>query len=116
MNSPAEDPLLRSARREAIVVTIFGACALAYTVGYCSWAGFNRPIESMTYILGFPDWVFWGIITPWAICTIVACYFSYVLMEDYDLEAESALFIPPVEESSTSDSPAASSEQEKSHD
>lgn len=97
MNSSAEDPLLRSSRREAIVVTLLGIVALVYTITYCSMFGYNRPLESITFILGFPDWVFWGILAPWAVCTVVACYFSYVLMEDHDLEAESALFIPPTD-------------------
>lgn len=107
MNSSAEDPLLRSSRREAIVVTLFGIVALVYTITYCSMFGFNREIGSITFVLGFPDWIFWGVIVPWAICTLVACFFSYVLMQDHDLEAESALFIPPADvESAKEDSHA----------
>lgn len=34
MSSPAEDPLLTSARREAIIVFFVWGCALAYTVSY----------------------------------------------------------------------------------
>ena len=115
MNSSAEDPLLRSARREAIVVTLFGIVALVYTITYCSMFGFNRPIESITFIFGFPDWVFWGILVPWGMCTIVACFFSYVLMEDYDLEGESALFIPPVDVESADVKLSGPSAKEDSH-
>jgi hypothetical protein len=105
MNSSAEDPLLRSSRREAIVVTLFGIVALVYTITYCSMFGFNRSMESITFLLGFPDWVFWGVIAPWAVCTLMACFFSYVLMQDHDLESESALFIPPADGESAEANP-----------
>jgi hypothetical protein len=97
MKSSAEDPLLRSARREAIIVTLFGTVAIIYTITYCSMFGFNRPVADIKFIFGFPDWVFWGVLVPWGVCTVVGCFFSYVLMEDHDLEAESALFIPPAD-------------------
>jgi hypothetical protein len=115
MNSSAEDPLLRSSRREAIVVTLFGVAALVYTTTYCTLFAYDRPLESIHFILGFPDWVFWGIMAPWAVCTIVACYFSYVLMEDHDLEAESGLFIPPSDNEQAEDNPAGPASEEDTH-
>jgi hypothetical protein len=39
--------------------------AMSYTVGYSVWRGYGRDWETVTFVLGFPDWVFWGIITPW---------------------------------------------------
>ena len=76
-------------------LTGFGILAIVYTVAYCSLAGFDRPLDTVSFILGFPDWVFWGVIAPWGACTLVSCYFSYVLMQDHDLEIESALCQPP---------------------
>jgi hypothetical protein len=82
------DPLLQSARREALIVAVLFVVSLAYTVTYCTLFGYNRPAESLTFILGIPDWVFYGILCPWAVCTAIGCYFSYFLMRDHELEDE----------------------------
>ena len=81
-----EDPLVRSARREAVVTITIFTCALVYTVGYSTAHGFNRPLESLTFVLGFPDWVFWGILVPWGVCTLLACGLSFVFIQDEELE------------------------------
>ena len=85
MSRQPEDPVLRSSRREAIVVLILWLCALTYTVGYCSLFGYQRSLESLTFILGFPDWVFWGVIAPWAVCLVLSYWFSSFFMRDEDL-------------------------------
>jgi hypothetical protein len=79
------DPLLVSSRREAIIVAVAFVLAIGYTVAYCTFYGYNRPAESLTFVLGFPDWVFYGILCPWAVCTVLACCFSYFLMQDHAL-------------------------------
>lgn len=82
------DPLLRHARREAVAVFLIWLAALCYTVGYCYLYGYERKIEDLKFVLGIPDWVFWGIITPWAVCTVVSCLFSLFVMRDDDLGEE----------------------------
>ena len=91
-NAPAsEDPLLRSARREAIVSLMLAALALAYTIGYAALFGYGRTGESLTFVLGIPDWVFWGIVIPWLACLGVSWWFSFWFVEDDILEhAEAA--------------------------
>ena len=79
------DPLLVGARREALIVAVTFVLAITYTLTYCTYFGYNRDPESLTFVLGFPDWVFYGILCPWAVCTVLACTFSYFLMEDHDL-------------------------------
>ena len=91
MSDPSEmreDPVLHSSRREAIVVLISWLCAFAYTVTYCYRYGYNRPAEDLQFVLGFPDWIFWGIVTPWAVCFVIAWWFSYVFVTDADLGQE----------------------------
>jgi hypothetical protein len=85
MSKPREDPVLRSARREALVVLATWIAALTYTITYCALLGYGRPAEELKFVLGFPDWVFWGIIAPWGVCAVVACWFSYSFMADEDL-------------------------------
>ena len=80
-----EDPLVRSARREALVVMLIWLCAMLYTVLYCYVYGYHRPPETLTYILGFPDWVVWGILAPWGVCLLLSYWFGYVFMHDTEL-------------------------------
>jgi hypothetical protein len=91
-NAPAsEDPLLRSARREAIVSLALAALALAYTIGYAALFGYGRTGDSLTFVFGIPDWVFWGIVIPWLACLGASWWFSFWFVEDDTLEhAEAA--------------------------
>ena len=88
MSQPTDDPVLRSARREAIVVLFTWLAAMGYTVTYCYLHGYDRPVESLTFVLGFPDWVFWGIVIPWAVCVVFSIYFGAAFMRDEDLGEE----------------------------
>jgi hypothetical protein len=80
-----EDPVVRSARREALFVLVIWLAAMTYTVGYCYLFGYNRKIEDLQFVLGFPDWIFYGVIAPWGVCLLLSWIFSYVLMTDEDL-------------------------------
>lgn len=84
----SEDPVLRSSRREALFVLLMWLGALSYTIAYCSRFGYQRSLDSLTFILGFPDWVFWGVIAPWAVCLLVSFGFATWVMRDEDLEAD----------------------------
>ena len=83
-----EDPVLISARREAVVAFAIWFLALVYTVGYCTRFGYGRTIEDIHFVLGFPDWVFWGIVTPWAVCIVTSIIFGGFIMRDEDLGAD----------------------------
>lgn len=85
MSNVKELPLLRSARREALAAFGIWLVATVYSVGYCYLYGYNRSPESLTFVLGFPDWVFWGIIVPWGVCTIGATIFAFWFMTDEEL-------------------------------
>ncbi len=80
-----ELPLLKSARREALTAMSIWLVATIYSVGYCCLYGYGRAPESLTYVLGFPDWVFWGIVLPWGLCTIGASLFAFCFMTDEEL-------------------------------
>ena len=88
MPTPTEDPVLRSSRREAIVIFFIWLAAMIYTVTYCYLNGYGRTAESLTFVLGFPDWVFWGILTPWTVCLITSIAFGSIFMHDEDLGEE----------------------------
>jgi hypothetical protein len=83
-----EDPLLRSARREACVTIVIWLLAMSYTVGYCWRFAYGRPVEQMQFYGGIPDWVLWGIVAPWAVCILVSWWFAYGFMTDESLGVE----------------------------
>jgi hypothetical protein len=87
-----EDPVVRSSRREALLVMFVWLAAVTYTVGYCSLYGYHRSVAEVEYVLGFPDWFFWGIVVPWVCCTIVTWAFACCGMSDESL-GENADFV-----------------------
>jgi hypothetical protein len=88
MSKQSTDPLLHSARREMRLALIAWAAACCYTLTVCVWRGYGRDLERdpLTFVLGFPDWVFWGIIVPWAAATLFAAWFAFRFMKDEALE------------------------------
>ena len=85
MSKVQELPLLKSARREALCAFGIWLAATIYSISYCCLYGYGRAPESLTFVLGFPDWVFWGIVLPWGVCTIGASLFAFWIMKDEDL-------------------------------
>lgn len=83
-----EDPLLRTARHEAKVVAVISLVAAIYTLGYCARFGYARSGAPLRFVLGFPAWVFWGIVVPWCVCVMIAAWLSFWFMTDDDLGPE----------------------------
>lgn len=86
MSHPNEDPVVSDSRREAVLTLILFAIAASYTVGYSTLFGYDRDFESMTFVLGVPDWVFWGIIVPWCACTLAGWLLSIFVIRNNVLE------------------------------
>ncbi len=82
MSDFPDNPLVTSARREAIVVAVIWLGTMLYTTFYCYYNGSNRTLEDITFVLGFPDWVFWGVIVPWYSCLAISATFAYGFMRD----------------------------------
>jgi hypothetical protein len=90
MNLRPEDPVLTSSRREALIAFAIWVVACIYTITVCYRFGYNRDPATLTYALGFPDWVFWGIVVPWAVCTLLCFAMSSLVIADCDLGDEQA--------------------------
>ncbi|MBX3411316.1 MAG: DUF997 family protein [Pirellulales bacterium] len=82
MTARFHDPLLASARREAIITGVIYVITMCYSVGYCLAFGYDRSIDDLTFVLGFPDWVFWGIVVPWIAAFVVSSVFAMCYMTD----------------------------------
>jgi hypothetical protein len=85
MSNRSEDQVVRSGRREAVWVLLLWCAAALYTLGYCACFGYGRSADELRFVLGFPDWVFWGIVAPWTVCVVIGCWFAYFYMTDDDL-------------------------------
>jgi hypothetical protein len=95
MSQSSETRLVQSARREMIVASLIWLAALVWSVGYCINYGYGLKEEDLKFVLGFPDWIFWGVVLPWGICTLISGWFAFFFMEDADLgETDEA---PPAE-------------------
>ena len=88
MTQPQEDVLVRHARREAAAAFLMWLVAMAYSVTYCYTFGYGRDVESLSFVLWFPDWVFWGIIAPWSLCAVGSIAFAFRFMGDEELGEE----------------------------
>ena len=85
MTPPREDPVVTAARREASIALGMWVVATLYTLSYCYLHGYNRSIDSLTFVLWFPDWVFWGIVVPWGVCILASIVFAFRIMGDEPL-------------------------------
>ncbi len=93
--SQTPDPVLRNARREALI--IFGAW-LASTIYCCAYSylrGYNRTgrllgPDDVRPIFGIPSWIFWGVIVPWAASALFTVWFAGYVMVDDDLGSDHA--------------------------
>ena len=80
--SGGEDPVVRSGRREALWTLALWLAATIYSVTYCTLWGYGRTVESLSFVLWFPDWLFWGVVAPWGVCTAISIYFALYVIED----------------------------------
>jgi hypothetical protein len=83
-----EDPVVRSARWEAIWIFLIWCATLAWCVGYASIYGYGARDRELTFTLGFPTWVFWGVVLPWGVCTVLSAAFTLFVIQDDPLGAE----------------------------
>lgn len=83
-----EDPVLRSSRREALIAGGVFVLGLCYVVGMSLWLGYDQS-QPVTFVWGFPRWVFLAVVVPWVGSLVISVIFAYGIMQDEDLGAES---------------------------
>jgi Protein of unknown function (DUF997) len=84
-NTGKEQQLLRHARREGLVIMVVWAAALVWSVTSAYVLGYHRDADTLTLILGIPDWVFWSVVLPWGLCLAFSVWFCFGFMADDDL-------------------------------
>ena len=85
---PRKNVALNSSRREAFISFGIWLGACVYSIGVCYRWGYGRDAATLTYVLGFPDWVFWGVVAPWSVCTALCFVMAYFVIQDEDLGEE----------------------------
>jgi hypothetical protein len=88
MIDPREDPVLTSSRREALIAFAIWLTACVYSISVCYRYGYGRDVATLTYVLGFPDWIFYGVVLPWTVCTGLCFVMAYFVIADSDLGEE----------------------------
>jgi hypothetical protein len=90
---PETDPVLRHARREAIIIGLTWLAATIYCCVYSYLHGYNHPGHvlgkaDVNAILGVPSWAFWGYLVPWGVCAVFTFWFAGFFMADDDLGSD----------------------------
>lgn len=80
------DSFLKSSRREAIVVGMVWLISFSFSVPYCYYHGYQQ--QELQFVFGIPDWIFWGVFTPWIACILFTGWFAFRFMTDGDLQDE----------------------------
>ena len=80
------DPLLKNAGREARWTLLLFGIAFAWTLGVAGTLGYGR--SELRFVLGVPDWIFWGVFLPWGVFLIVSVGFGLRFMKDDELGPE----------------------------
>ena len=90
MRTRNNDPVLLSSFREMLVVLAVWIAAGVWSIGYCYTYGYvggpGLPAtREIHYVLGFPHWIFWGVVVPWVACSVASLLISLFVMRDEDL-------------------------------
>ena len=80
--SSQTDPVVRSGRREALIVVGIWLTALSCSVTTCYLLGYNRAVSELKLVFGFPEWVFWGVLVPWVTCSVISWVFGALFIRD----------------------------------
>lgn len=81
------DPVFKNASREARAALLCFGAAFLWMVGTGALRGYGERRE-VAFVLGFPDWIFWGVILPWIVCLGLSIGFGLRFMKDDDLGPE----------------------------
>jgi hypothetical protein len=93
----------RNSLGEFRFVSVCWFCAFLWTLSFCYLRGYQHPADSwlvqiglaeprtsgnFRLVLGMPDWIVWGIMLPWIICSVITVLYGLYGMKDDDLGIE----------------------------
>ena len=74
--------------RLAGILLLLWVVAMTWSISWCYRHGYHRDPATLTFVWGIPDWVFWGIVLPWAICVGLSWLFARFFVRAEELGAE----------------------------
>ncbi len=75
---------IRQSRREFAGILITWGVFMIWVIGYASARAYPDDPSAMPLLLGFPQWIVWGIALPWLAATLVTIFFSLRIMKDHE--------------------------------
>ena len=82
------DPVFRHSLRECWLILCVLVVCLVWTVGYSWRHGYHVSSEPLETTLGIPSWVFWGVLAPWGLATVLSVVFGLFWIVDEPLGEE----------------------------
>lgn len=70
-----KDEYLKTKREFKKGVIVTGTFILFSTI-VSYFLGYKRSVSEMKFILGFPDWVFYGVLIPWIAIVLYTIFFA----------------------------------------
>jgi len=69
-------------RQEAIAAGVIWFVFFVWVIGVSAILGYGA-VEP-TLVMGVPTWVFWGVLLPFIVATVLNCYFAFFYLKDDD--------------------------------
>ena len=85
-----DDPVYLHTRREAWLILLVYLASLLWVVPYSALHAYE-PVNAageVELVWGIPAWVFWGVLAPWCITSLVSILFCLFVIRDDELSDE----------------------------
>jgi len=70
-------------RKEAVVAGAIWFVFFLWVVGVSYVMGYGE-VDPTYSVMGFPAWIFWGVLLPFVVATLVNCLYAFVYLKDDD--------------------------------
>ena len=87
-SSSAETRSLCQSRRELWLILLAWLGGALGGIGYSAANGYNLTPEEVATVLGFPGWVFWGVVAPWMTANAFTFWFCLRALKNDEDEEE----------------------------
>lgn len=81
------DPRFKIAHREAIIGVVLAVLHFAWWFGFAYGLG-SQPVESYSYIWGFPEWFFYSCIVGFVLIAVTITLLAKFVLKEVSLEDE----------------------------
>jgi uncharacterized membrane protein YhdT len=84
-----EDPRYRVSNREALIAAGFFLAYIVITIGTAWVIGGDQDIDEISFVFGFPDWLFWSTFVLGGVFCVVPYFLIKRFFTDMPLDADS---------------------------